>query len=421
MEILSTGEKIKRARVFKGYTLKQLCGDKVSVSKMSCIENNKIQPEDWIIRFVCEKLDLDYDYLNESIEEQLNNNLKYLKDNKDIPEYKEEISKNLDYCEKYELFDMAIEFMHILFDYCLDKDKVEIQSLCIKYYDLYQKAYSEKNRLVFYIDMAAYFYENNEYQQAINYYKDIEKSLYDKPNKSDKEYQILIVALYNSAASYVMTKNHKKAYNTAMKIEEFIEFVNKDWKKADIYHMLAMLSLRLDNTKFDFYEKKSYEYYKDNDKLKAQAIYNYAVVMLDIGLLDRGVSYIKKCLEYFPKDDIICFVDYMLMSVEELLERDFIDEAREICDNALNYSIKMDNIKHIEKAYYFKAIVSYKKGEFSIAEMYINLALDALLKFGTKEEIYKRYIYMGNMYYKLNNIADSLKYFDLAVRLQKKM
>jgi len=421
MEILSTGEKIKRARVFKGYTLKQLCGNKVSVSKMSCIENNKIQPEDWIIRFVCEKLELDYDYLNESIEEQLNNNIKYLKDNKDIPEYKEEINKNLDYCEKYKLFDIAIEFMHILFEYCLDKDKVEIQSLCIKYYDLYQKAYSEKNRLIFYVDMAAYFYENNEYQQAINYYKDIEKSLYDKPNKSDKEYQILIVALYNSAASYVMTKNHKKAYNTAMKLEEFIEFVNKEWKKADIYHMLAMLSLRLDNTKFDFYEKKSYEYYKDNDKLKAQAIYNYAVAMFDIGLLDRGVSYIKKCLEYFPKDDIICFVDYMLMSVEELLEKDFIDEAREICDDALNYSIKMDNIKYIEKSYYFKSIVSYKKGEFSIAEMYINLALDALLKFGTKEEIYKRYVYMGNMYYKLNNIADSLKYFDLAVRLHKKM
>jgi len=35
MEILSVGQKIKRARVYKGYTLKELCGDTISVSKMS--------------------------------------------------------------------------------------------------------------------------------------------------------------------------------------------------------------------------------------------------------------------------------------------------------------------------------------------------------------------------------------------------
>ena len=38
MEILSTGEKIKRARVYKGITLKELCRDRISISKMSCIE-----------------------------------------------------------------------------------------------------------------------------------------------------------------------------------------------------------------------------------------------------------------------------------------------------------------------------------------------------------------------------------------------
>ncbi|SHH93152.1 hypothetical protein [Clostridium intestinale] len=43
MEILSTGEKIKRARIYKGITLKELCGDKISISKMSCIENEKIK------------------------------------------------------------------------------------------------------------------------------------------------------------------------------------------------------------------------------------------------------------------------------------------------------------------------------------------------------------------------------------------
>ena len=46
MEILSTGEKIKRARVYKGITLKELCRDRISISKMSCIENGKIKADE---------------------------------------------------------------------------------------------------------------------------------------------------------------------------------------------------------------------------------------------------------------------------------------------------------------------------------------------------------------------------------------
>ena len=45
MEILSTGEKIKRARVYQGITLKELCSDEISISKMSCIENGKIKAD----------------------------------------------------------------------------------------------------------------------------------------------------------------------------------------------------------------------------------------------------------------------------------------------------------------------------------------------------------------------------------------
>ncbi|MDV5106375.1 hypothetical protein R2R32_08970 [Clostridium perfringens] len=35
MDFLSTGEKIKRARIYKGLTLKQLCEDDISISRMS--------------------------------------------------------------------------------------------------------------------------------------------------------------------------------------------------------------------------------------------------------------------------------------------------------------------------------------------------------------------------------------------------
>ena len=54
-------------------------------------------------------------------------------------------------------------------------------------------------------------------------------------------------------------------------------------------------------------------------------------------------------------------------------------------------------------------------------EIYMNLSLDVLMKIGNTKDIYKRYIDLGNMYYKMNNIEESVEYFNLAARLSKKI
>ena len=51
----------------------------------------------------------------------------------------------------------------------------------------------------------------------------------------------------------------------------------------------------------------------------------------------------------------------------------------------------------------------------------MNLSLDSLAKFGTKQEIYTRYMEMGYMYYNLKSTAESLKYFSLALSLEKRI
>lgn len=78
MEILSTGEKIKRARVYQGITLKELCGNKVSISKMSCIENGKIKADKDMLEYIANKLDLDYEYLVRDVKEQIISNLELI-------------------------------------------------------------------------------------------------------------------------------------------------------------------------------------------------------------------------------------------------------------------------------------------------------------------------------------------------------
>ena len=82
MEILSTGEKIKRARIYKRITLKELCGEEISISKMSCIENGKIKADDECLKYISDKLQIDYSYLVQDVYEQIKDNIKSVKKSK---------------------------------------------------------------------------------------------------------------------------------------------------------------------------------------------------------------------------------------------------------------------------------------------------------------------------------------------------
>ena len=118
MEILSTGQKIKRARIYKGITLKELCKEKISISKMSCIENGKVKADEETIKYIADIIQVDYDYLIQDIYEQIYNNLQTIKKEKPVGrELEDNININLGYAIEYEYNDLALELIHILFTY----------------------------------------------------------------------------------------------------------------------------------------------------------------------------------------------------------------------------------------------------------------------------------------------------------------
>lgn len=418
MEILSTGEKIKRARTYKGCTLKDLCGDKISVSKMSCIENDKIKPEDWILEFVAEKLQIDESYLKQDIKSQVIRNINDIEKSEYSDEYESILEYNLKYAEEYSYFDISFNIMHLLFNYYLDKNKIEkIQLIISKYYDYWKKCFTEENGVVYYMDIARFFYNTKEFSQAANYYSNVRDV-----SKKSKDYALLARATYNEAACYVMLENYETAYEIAINLTDLIDYIENDIKKAEAYHMLAILCLRRNHVEnFDEYEQKSFKLYENNLSHKAQAIYNYAVVMFSLNMRDKAINYINKALECYPKDNKETLVKFMLMNINKLIENNVLDKAQKVCDMALNYAINLNNITFIERAYYYKSLILEREGDLSSAEMYINLSLDALLKFANNNEIYRRYMEMGNMYYRIGNVRESIKYFNFAINLEKKM
>ncbi len=416
MEILSTGEKIKRARIYKGLTLREICGNKVSVSKMSCIENNKVKAEDWILEYVAELLDIDVNYLKSDISHQLEENINKLKKDMNKEDIEEKLEYNLKYAEEYGYKDIAFKIIHMMYNYYIDKGQMEkLQSISSKYYDLYEKTTLPQNRVIYYMDLGRYLFNSGEYEQAVNYYNNARKMGKEAGDKT-----ILAKITYNEAASHIMLYQYDKAYEVAIKLEDMIDYVEGQ-TRGEFYHMLAILSLRMDKGRFEEYENKSYEAYSDNTIEKSMAIYNYGVIMFDIGLREKAIEYIKESLRVYPTEPKEERVSYLIIVIDELLENNVLSLAQEVCNEALNNAISLDNIKFIERAYYYKAMILQKENNLNTAEMYMNLSLDALMKFGSKQDIGKRYMEMGYMYYKLENTSESIKYFNLALTLEKKV
>ncbi|GAA0745096.1 helix-turn-helix transcriptional regulator [Clostridium oceanicum] len=417
MEILSVGQKIKRARIYKGLTLKQLCGDKISVSKLSCIENDKVKPDEDILKDIALKLGVETSYLKAGVKEQLLENIETLKNNCKLDDYEERLEYNLKYAEEYEYFNIAFYILHMLLKYYLKKGEIEkIQLKISKYYDYWLKSGVEENKVIYYMDIAKFFYISEEYIEAASYYNNIKEVAYER-----KDYKLLADVIYNEAICYIKINEFTKSYERAIELIDLMHYVEDHIRKAEIYRILAILSLKLDRNKFEIYESKSYEFCGEDLIHKAEATFKYASIMFDIGEKDKATDYINKSLELYPKEDTKSFVIFMLDIIKVLLKNDVLSKGQELSDEVLNYAIKMDNLRFIEKAYYYKGLLLERKGNLESAEMYMNLSLDSLLKFGNKKQIYDRYMKMGDMYHKMDQTGESIKYFNLAIKLSKRL
>jgi len=419
LEILSTGEKIKRARIYKGLTLKDICEDKISVSKMSCIENNKVNPEEWILDYISEKLSIDIEYLKHDVREQIQDNIVAFEKEKNSSTFIEDIIYNLEHAEKYGYYDLGCKLLHIIFIAYLHKGQYEELSVIIpRYYDICQKSKDEMLQVNYYMDIASYLYSNKEFAQACSYYATIRKMLREMDNKKSPQY---VKATYNECATYLMNKEIDKGYAMSNELEEVISYTEDNILKGEIYQLLAYLCISLGMDKFHEYKEKSIEMYGQNHKKKCYALHNFAFAMFENNMKDKALEYINLAVEEFPKDNMEKNCDFLITIIDTLIEYSELDLAQKHCDDMLNLAINLDNLIYIERAYFFKASILEKQNNYILAETYMNLSLDALIKLGTKTQIHKRYLQMGNMYHKLGEVKEAIKFFNIALQLEKKM
>ena len=420
MEILSTGEKIKRARIYKGITLKELCGEEISISKMSCIENGKIKADDECLKYISDKLQIDYSYLVQDVYEQIKDNIKSVKKSKHSLEKIESIIKyNLDYSFRYNFNDLALELIHILFKLYIKDNKIEkLQLLISKYFDLYQHATNNEQIIIYYNDMAEFFVKTKEYHEAISYYSRIIQ-IYEKDQiKFDNKY---IYACFYEGICYKNINLIEESYKCLKKIIDKEALFKNDNDKGDYYHEFAIVNILLYIGEADKYLNIALDYKKDDMKELAKFKAENGDIYFKVHKDDKALIELEDAAKIYPREDVRGCGEFLIKCIDILYKNNKYDEAFSYTSEALNLAIDIDDERLIEKAYYFKGMIHQKLNDYIQAEMYMNLATDFLLRFANNEEKYKRYNEMAELYYNLNELKESIKYFTLAIQIEKKL
>ncbi|MEF2819348.1 MAG: helix-turn-helix transcriptional regulator [Clostridium sp.] len=420
MEILSTGEKIKRARIYKRITLKELCGEEISISKMSCIENGKIKADDECLKYISDKLQIDYSYLVQDVYEQIKDNIKSVKKSKHSLEKIESIIKyNLDYSFRYNFNDLALELIHILFKLYIKDNKIEkLQLLISKYFDLYQHATNNEQIIIYYSDMAEFFVKTKEYHEAISYYSRIIQ-IYEKDKiKFDDKY---IYACFYEGICYKNINLIEESYKCLKKIIDKEALFKNDNDKGDYYHEFAIVNILLYIGEADKYLNIALDYKKDDMKVLAKFKAENGDIYFKVHKDDKALIELEDAAKIYPREDVRGCGDFLIKCIDILYKNNKYDEAFSYISEALNLAIDIDDERLIEKAYYFKGMIHQKLNDYIQAEMYMNLATDFLLRFANNEEKYKRYNEMAELYYNLNELKESIKYFTLAIQIEKKL
>lgn len=420
MEILSTGEKIKRARIYKRITLKELCGEEISISKMSCIENGKIKADDECLKYISDKLQIDYSYLVQDVYEQIKDNIKSVKKSKHSLEKIESIIKyNLDYSFRYNFNDLALELIHILFKLYIKDNKIEkLQLLISKYFDLYQHATNNEQIIIYYNDMAEFFVKTKEYYEAISYYSRIIQ-IYEKDQiKFDDKY---IYACFYEGICYKNINLIEESYKCLKKIIDKEALFKNDNDKGDYYHEFAIVNILLYIGEADKYLNIALNYKKDDMKVLAKFKAENGDIYFKVHKDDKALIELEDAAKIYPREDVRGCGEFLIKCIDILYKNNKYDEAFSYISEALNLAIDIDDERLIEKAYYFKGMIHQKLNDYIQAEMYMNLATDFLLRFANNEEKYKRYNEMAELYYNLNELKESIKYFTLAIQIEKKL
>lgn len=410
MEILSTGEKIRKARIKKSMTLKELCGKEISVSKMSTIENDKVQAEDWILDLVSKRLGISTESLKKDMVEEIEDELAKLSLEPYSKGYVRELRSLIEVTEENNLPTQTFNARIQLINHYIEKHKIDKLNVEISYlYRTFINVVNQETMYIYFLTMSKYLFATDEYKNALVFLHYLMSNYYVLPDYISKEKRLEIPLM--TVQCYVYLKEFEEARKLEPYLEELLTITKDNATKGQIHFLYYMLEP--DNAKEE-YEKMT-ESLKDEPQLHARAKYNIAMKALEDGNTEVAFEEMEKASKIYPVDELSTSVELVLKAMGEFVNRGHFEEASKYIDLVVNSAIENQDNSAVEKAYYFKGILLAESGSYDMAETYLSVSLDMLIKKGKTKDLAKRYNDMAHVYYKMDKKEDAIRYLALGL------
>ncbi|MFH5836677.1 hypothetical protein ACHAL6_11445 [Proteiniclasticum sp. C24MP] len=414
MEILSTGEKIRRARVQKGMTLKALCGSEISVSKMSTIENDKVTAEEWVLDLVAKRLGIEKESLKKDIIQEVNDELKKLSENMFSKNYEKEIKGLIEVTEQNGLVMQTFQARIQLINHYIEKGKIEELNVEISHlYRTYINIVNAETQYLYCMTMAKYLHTTSEYENALVFLNYLMSNFDTLPDSITKEERLLIP--YMTVACLVYLEEYEEAKKYLPLVDELLEITENKRIKGQIHLQYCLISTSENGE--ENYEKIS-EYLKEYPEMHAKAKYFLAVKLLNGGDVEGAYKEMAEAAKIFPQESLADNVTLLLDAMNRFVEEGHYKEASKYVDMVVNAAIENQHPDVVEKAYYFKGRLLAENGSYDMAETYLSVSLDMLIKKGKTRELAKRYQDLAKVYYKMGKKEDSIRYFAMSIQTE---
>lgn len=414
MEILSTGEKIRRARIQKGMTLKALCGSEISVSKMSTIENDKVSAEEWVLDLVAKRLGIEKENLKKDIIQEVTEELEKLSENMFTKNYEKDIKGLIEVTEQNHLvmqtFLARIQLIsHYIEKGMIDELNVEISHL----YRTYISIVNQETQYLYCMTMAKYLHATSEYDNALVFLNFLMSNFYTLPESITQEERLQIP--FMTVNCLVFLEEYEEAKKYLPFVEELLEITQNKRIKGQIHLQYCLISTS-GNGK-ESYDKIA-EYLKEYPEMHAKAKYFLAVKLLGRGDVEGAYREMAEASKIFPQESLADNVTLLLDAMTRFVEEGHYKEASKYVDMVVNAAIENRHPEAVEKAYYFKGRLLAENGSYDMAETYLSVSLDMLIKKGKTRELAKRYKDLAKVYYKMGKKEDSIRYFTLSIQTE---
>ncbi len=422
MKILSTGEKIRKQRKKLNMTLKDLAGDRITISQISLIESGKANPSIDLLKDLGESLNLPLEYLLES-----------------------ERSQALKLCKYYE--NMAFCFIY-------KKDLKEASSFLDKI-DKVSKKYDIKEFKYKYLYIRGILsYEQESFNEARAYFLEGNIGFIHL-----KMYTELVESYIYLSYICINTKDNLSAImylSSAIKVIE-LHFPYHDILFFKVYYLISINYFKiLDFYHGEFYLKKSMDILNKiyNPEENINSFIHKSIDYMDVDDLDNAMKFSRMSRDYFEIINRMKDRELVQIGISNKLIEDndiskailYLDRAKHI-DSDFNFnnvfyiyksfillyirnndvssakeyldkyqcSLNLDNIEYMLEFYMLKYKVHILEKSYGDAE----IALILLYNFSKENGLYKEagdaLIYLSKLYLDIGRYVEASNSMDEAL------